>query len=568
MELSEALEISRINNVFIRGGVRAAQYGSLCFSSHHLIFAPDEADKSKDAGEFWLLHRAVDRVSCDLLQPNLPSKGCLLTLKCKNFMIIEFEIANVNDAQAAMRSIDKISNITSCMHDYPFYYRVSFTVLDDGWTAFDVEQEFARLALFGCDSFRLSTINEDFKTCPSYPQKVIVPKGIGDDYLKISATFRDGGRFPVLSYFHKETRSSIMRCGQPLIGPTNRRCKEDETILNSLLSSTRGFIVDTRSKNVASSSRSKGGGCESQMYYSQWKYIFCPIPRIQEIKNSLHKMVELCNDRSVSSSSFLSRLAASGWPAAVADCLATAANVAQIVHCEEVPVVVHGGEGTDTTLIATSLARIILDPDARTIRGFESLIEQEWIQAGHPFFVRNAHSAYADGVITGPKESPVFLLFLDCVHQLISQYIHSFEFDESFLIFLFEHAYASEFGSFLGSSEMEKHELQVKKITVSLWSYVNNPEILKTFVNPLYEPRSSVIWPSIAPQSIRTWSRVFFRWQKSWQETDALTETAAQWKLKERELMAKAHMLRKTLIELSKEAALQSNGLQDLKISE
>lgn len=38
--------------------------------------------------------------------------------------------------------------------------------------------------------------------------------------------------------------------------------------------------------------------------------------------------------------------------------------------------------------------------------------------------------------------------------QLISQYIHSFEFDESFLIFLFEHAYASEFGSFLGSSEM------------------------------------------------------------------------------------------------------------------
>lgn len=56
--------------------------------------------------------------------------------------------------------------------------------------------------------------------------------------------------------------------------------------------------------------------------------------------------------------------------------------------------------------------------DFFSVCSFESLIEQEWIQAGHPFFVRNAHSAYADGVITGPKESPVFLLFLDCVHQV------------------------------------------------------------------------------------------------------------------------------------------------------
>lgn len=35
---------------------------------------------------------------------------------------------------------------------------------------------------------------------------VIVPKGIGDDYLRISATFRDGGRFPVLSFYHGETK--------------------------------------------------------------------------------------------------------------------------------------------------------------------------------------------------------------------------------------------------------------------------------------------------------------------------------------------------------------------------
>lgn len=41
---------------------------------------------------------------------------------------------------------------------------------------------------------------------------------------------------------------------------------------------------------------------------------------------------------------------------------------------------VHGSEGMDSTLQVTSLAQIILDPKCRTIRGFEALIEKEWLQ--------------------------------------------------------------------------------------------------------------------------------------------------------------------------------------------
>uniref|UniRef100_A0A183EW54 Myotubularin phosphatase domain-containing protein n=1 Tax=Gongylonema pulchrum TaxID=637853 RepID=A0A183EW54_9BILA len=83
-----------------------------------------------------------------------------------------------------------------------------------------------------------------------------------------------------------------LRCGQPLVGPTNRRCKEDETILNCLLSISKGVIVDTRSKTLAQNARSKGGGCESQMYYSQWKYLYGSVPRIKEIHDSLARLVE------------------------------------------------------------------------------------------------------------------------------------------------------------------------------------------------------------------------------------------------------------------------------------
>lgn len=41
---------------------------------------------------------------------------------------------------------------------------------------------------------------------------------------------------------------------------------------------------------------------------------------------------------------------------------------------------IHGTEGTDSTLQVTSLAQIILEPRSRTIRGFEALIEREWLQ--------------------------------------------------------------------------------------------------------------------------------------------------------------------------------------------
>lgn len=54
------------------------------------------------------------------------------------------------------------------------------------------------------DEWRLSEVNKDFSVCSSYPSLVTVPKDIDDDTLRKVATFRHGGRFPVLSYYHKK----------------------------------------------------------------------------------------------------------------------------------------------------------------------------------------------------------------------------------------------------------------------------------------------------------------------------------------------------------------------------
>lgn len=43
-------------------------------------------------------------------------------------------------------------------------------------------------------------------------------------------------------------------------------------------------------------------------------------------------------------------------------------------------VLVHGYEGTDCTLLVSTLAQLIMDPCCRTLEGFLALLEREWVQ--------------------------------------------------------------------------------------------------------------------------------------------------------------------------------------------
>lgn len=65
---------------------------------------------------------------------------------------------------------------------------------------FRCELEFAKL--LATDEWRLSQVNRDYSVCPTYGPKLVVPKNITDEEIIQSAAFRDGGRFPLLSYRH------------------------------------------------------------------------------------------------------------------------------------------------------------------------------------------------------------------------------------------------------------------------------------------------------------------------------------------------------------------------------
>lgn len=43
------------------------------------------------------------------------------------------------------------------------------------------------------------------------------------------------------------------------------------------------------------------------------------------------------------------------------------------------------GDGVDYSAVVSSLTQLLLDPHCRTLPGFQSLVQKEWLALGHPF---------------------------------------------------------------------------------------------------------------------------------------------------------------------------------------
>ena len=62
-------------------------------------------------------------------------------------------------------------------------------------------------------------------------------------------------------------------------------------------------------------------------------------------------------------------------------------------------------------------------------QGFQTLVEKEWLCFGHKFADRTGQVGEDDH-----EQSPVFLQWLDCVHQLAVQFPTAFEFSCIYLV--------------------------------------------------------------------------------------------------------------------------------------
>ncbi|CAL8272037.1 unnamed protein product [Merluccius merluccius] len=512
MEFSDLIRTANVQDVVLRQPFHPSARGTLCITGHHLLFSDQDSSSSQQV--LLLLLRNIDAIEKsveNLMVTPGPSSGTL-TIKCKDLCVLQLDIPGMEQCLNIAHSIEALSSLDEVADMFPFFHRPSNASLQDRWGLFSPQHHYDRMEALR-DRWRVSDVNRDFTVCPSYPPSALVPKTVNDKMLLKAAKFRQAGRFPVLCYYHRKNGQVIMRSSQPLTGANRKRCQEDELLLQAVIDgSDKGYIIDTRSSQQAQQAWMTGGGFESKSGYPGWTRLHRQMERGKALQESLIKLVEACGDQTNNMDRWLSKLENSKWLSHVQTALSTAGLLVECVERDGHSVLVHGSEGTDCTLLISTLAQLIMDPSCRTIEGFLTLLEREWVQGGHPFQQRCARSAYSYGRLQ--QESPVFLLLLDCVWQLWHQFPQALGFSENLLVRLANEAYASNYGTFLCNSDQERCAMGVKEKTHCLFQALLKPGERELYSNLLYESTELAIWPSVHPQSLQLWEGFFLRWSQ------------------------------------------------------
>ncbi|KAJ8713105.1 hypothetical protein PYW08_008409 [Mythimna loreyi] len=378
--------------------------------------------------------------------------------------------------------------------------------------------EVERLGFTTKGAWRVTAANAEYKLCPSYPPLIVVPASVCDEDLDSVARFRAMRRIPAVVWRHRANGAVIARSSQPEVGWLGWRSSEDERLLAAFVSACnqdRGMqppnnnkqlkllIVDARSYASAVTNRARGGGCECQQYYPAADIQFMCLPNIHHVRRSFQQMRALAAEPS-DQTNWHSNLERTLWLQYVSGVVRASCVVARAVAAGR-PVLVHCSDGWDRTPQIVAAAQLILDPYYRTLEGFRILIEREWLDFGHKFADRCGHQF-------GPEDlnerSPIFLQWLDVVHQMMLQFPCSFEFNEAYLIKLGTHVHSCMFGTFLCNTGRERSEGRVGDLTPHVWHLLRSP----AYRNHLYSPHQleqQAIWPEYSVRTMCVWSGMF-----------------------------------------------------------
>uniref|UniRef100_A0A3P8VVZ7 phosphatidylinositol-3,5-bisphosphate 3-phosphatase n=1 Tax=Cynoglossus semilaevis TaxID=244447 RepID=A0A3P8VVZ7_CYNSE len=410
------------------------------------------------------------------------------------------------------------------------------------------KNEVERMSFDTQNAWRMSDINSKFRLCPSYPQQLLVPACITDKELENVAAFRSWKRFPAVVYRHISTGAVIARCGQPEVSWWGWRNADDEHLVQSIAkacavnssphkhvqnsSYTNGsdlpdtefessmtnstevetlviqphklLILDARSYAAAVANRAKGGGCECPEYYPNCEVVFMGMANIHSIRKSFQSLSFLCTQMP-DPANWLSALESTKWLQHLSLLLKAALLVVNAVDRDHRPVLVHCSDGWDRTPQIVALSKLLLDPYYRTVEGFQVLVETDWLDFGHKFADRCGHGESSEDL---NERCPVFLQWLDSVHQLQRQFPCSFEFNEAFLVKLVQHTYSCLFGTFLCNSGKEREDRHVQERTCSVWSLLRPAN--RTLRNMLYSSHSeTVLHPVCHVRNLMLWSAVY-----------------------------------------------------------
>ena len=359
--------------------------------------------------------------------------------------------------------------------------------------------------------------------CDTYPPDLVVPASVSDLELKRVAAYRSKGRIPAVVWTSPDPSSgaTISRSSQPKPGVQNKRSADDERYLDELrrlCAAKRLVVVDARSKVATQGNRMMGMGTELTRYYEGVDLFYGNISNIHAAREALSSVHALCRDGATGSggpydggATWLGKLDGTKWLSMVHAILASAVKTVDLVHYERTAVLVHCSDGWDRTPQITVLAILMLDPTFRTLDGFMALLQKEWADFGHKFDERCGHTDESGE----DERSPVFLLFVDALFQLLRQFPHHFEFTVDLLIALLDQLHACRYGTFLDNCFMKREAKKIHGSTAPLWWYVRDHR--GDFLNAAYDADAALdnggapLLPSLHPKNVVFFEAYFRR---------------------------------------------------------
>ncbi|XP_065051913.1 myotubularin-related protein 10-A-like isoform X2 [Rhopilema esculentum] len=435
----------------------------------------------------------VKQVSKRLTPGKVPSKKYdIIEISCKDFRVVQFDFSLCRDKEraAVINTIHVYSSPTSLYKLFAFDYArgannaAKASARGRAFHTFrhekDLELELARLR--AQEHWRISRVNEDFALCKTLPELNLVPSSLDDDTLKSVSGFYVDGRFPTLVWHSRETGAALLSSSAP---------------------------SDQEDVNGGHSQKIIQGICDGLFGTAMKVPIVVDasllFPSLKELQASYcelfgSSLYHTSKDYWASDSTWLSKVDNSRWLQYVQTALTAASEIANSLLIGQTSVIVHDLSGRDFTPLLVSLVQLLVDPYYRTVIGLESLIQKEWVVKGHPFSqrlgpIKEATKSpknmifYRDEYVLDTNESPIFILFLDCVHQLLTQFPSRFGFTEQFLLLLIDGVYMCLFETFLFDTEYDRKKFNSNALE-SLWDFLATkipPEKFKTlFLNQFY----------------------------------------------------------------------------------
>ncbi|KAJ7986127.1 hypothetical protein DPEC_G00347570 [Dallia pectoralis] len=367
-----------------------------------------------------------------------------LILYCKDFRIIRFRFdeAGPESAKKVCLAIAHYSHPADPQLLFGFEYvgkqyygkqgqRVNGVDPGGGvqTALFDRPSEWDReIKRTGASEWRVCCINEGYAVSPSLPEYFVVPVSLADQDLKQYSWFFTTHRIPLWCWNHPNG-SALVRMAN-IADPLQQR-KLDQRICRAITKS------HPQRSDVMKSDLDKS------------------LPNIQDIQAAFVKIRQICviEPFEESEEKWLSSMESSRWLEYVRAFLKHSAEVVYLLEGKHVSVILQEEEDRDLGCVVSSLVQLMLDPHFRSLRGFQSLVQKDWVMAGHRFLDRCNHLKKND-----KEECPLFFLFLDCVWQMMNQYPAAFEFTETYLTVLSDSMWIPLFSTFLFNCPQQRTE--------------------------------------------------------------------------------------------------------------